>query len=37
MADEDEVKPRNFHEMELDDRILKVSWYLVWKLFNIIY
>jgi hypothetical protein len=29
MAEEEDVKPRNFHEMELDDRILKVSWYLV--------
>lgn len=24
MADETEEKPKNFHEMELDDRILKV-------------
>lgn len=25
MAEEDVIKPRNFHEMELDDRILKVG------------
>jgi len=31
MSEEEGVKPRNFHEMELDDRILKVSSYLLLK------
>jgi hypothetical protein len=32
MAEED-VKPHNFHEMELDDRILKVNMCVVTRLF----
>jgi hypothetical protein len=33
--EEEGVKPRNFHEMELDDRILKVNMYVVTRLFDI--